>query len=284
MAGNRKWTPSELSSFSTLHPSLNGIESLCQAQETSLEDARALLERAAQMQKRGITYNNLKTKCRVLRAVLENFAEPDAIRFAERLFGHKGHPTWGVYWDNAAERFEQLIWKRTRSDAMTPSTGNPSSIDEYIASFAPEVQAILQKVRATVRAAAPSATELIRYRMLALKQNGVLVYFAAFKNHIGFYPPVTGDTRLEQAASVYAGEMGNLRFPLDKPIPYELIGALTKLRAKQDVENATAKRRTQQEERSLNKPHGGKNPPPDEPRSAQGLDSAGSVSNRHSSP
>jgi uncharacterized protein YdhG (YjbR/CyaY superfamily) len=72
---------------------------------------------------------------------------------------------------------------------MAPSNGKPGSVDEYIASFEPEVRAILQKVRATVRAAAPGATEIISYRMPALKQHGVLVYFAAFKSHIGFYPP-----------------------------------------------------------------------------------------------
>ena len=125
---------------------------------------------------------------------------------------------------------------------MAPSNGKPGSVDEYIASFEPKVRAILQKVRVTVRAAAPGATELISYRMPALKQHGVLVYFAAFKGHIGFYPPIRGNAKLEQEASVYAGEKGNLRFPLDKPIPYKLIGALTKLRAKQDAANAAAKR------------------------------------------
>jgi uncharacterized protein YdhG (YjbR/CyaY superfamily) len=126
---------------------------------------------------------------------------------------------------------------------MASASEKPSSVDEYIASFEPEVQAILQKVRATVRAAAPGAAEVISYRMPALKQNGVLVYFAAFKSHIGFYPPIKGDPKLEQEASVYAGEKGNLRFPMDKPIPYKLIGALTKLRAKQDAESVVAERR-----------------------------------------
>jgi uncharacterized protein YdhG (YjbR/CyaY superfamily) len=125
---------------------------------------------------------------------------------------------------------------------MAPSNCKPGSVDEYIASFEPEVRAILQKVRATVRAAAPGATEIISYRMPALKQHGVLVYFAAFKSHIGFYPPIRGSAKLEHEASVYAGEKGNLRFPLDKPIPYKLISALTKLRAKQDAANAAAKR------------------------------------------
>ena len=125
---------------------------------------------------------------------------------------------------------------------MAESNHNPASVDEYIASFAPEVQALLQAVRAAVKAAAPNATEVISYRMPALKQHGVLVYFAAFKNHIGFYPPIKGDAGLERQASRYAGEKGNLRFPLNEPIPYALIGALTRLRSEQDAAKAAARR------------------------------------------
>ena len=119
----------------------------------------------------------------------------------------------------------------------------PPSVDAYIAAFPPEVQATLRKVRATVMAAAPDAHEIISYRMPALRQHGVLVYYAAFKNHIGFYPPIKGDARLEQASARYAGEKGNLRFPLDEPIPYALIARLTQLRARQDTAAAKAKRR-----------------------------------------
>jgi uncharacterized protein YdhG (YjbR/CyaY superfamily) len=119
----------------------------------------------------------------------------------------------------------------------------PNSVDAYIATFPPDVQAILRKVRATVVAAAPDAHEIISYRMPALRQHGVLVYYAAFKNHIGFYPPIKGDARLEQASARYAGEKGNLRFPLDEPIPYPLIARLTRLRAKQDTAAAKARRR-----------------------------------------
>src|SRR4051794_21137232 len=118
------------------------------------------------------------------------------------------------------------------------ATNKPTTIDEYIAPFPPEVRAILQHVRAAVNAAAPGATEVISYRMPALKQNGVLVFFAAFKNHIGFYPPIKGDVGLERQAARYAGEKGTLRFPLDEPIPYDLIRALTALRAKQDAAGA----------------------------------------------
>jgi uncharacterized protein YdhG (YjbR/CyaY superfamily) len=119
----------------------------------------------------------------------------------------------------------------------------PHSVDAYIATFPPDVQAILRKVRATVVAAAPDAHEIVSYRMPALRQHGVLVYYAAFKNHIGFYPPIKGDARLEQATARYAGEKGNLRFPLDEPIPYPLIARLTRLRARQDAAAAKAKRR-----------------------------------------
>jgi uncharacterized protein YdhG (YjbR/CyaY superfamily) len=119
----------------------------------------------------------------------------------------------------------------------------PTSVDEYIATFPAEVRAILRKIRRTVRAAAPSAREVISYRMPALKQHGVLVYFAAFKKHIGLYPPIRGDARLEKAAARYSGEKGNLRFPLDEPIPYGLIKRLTQLRARQDLAAAQSKRR-----------------------------------------
>jgi uncharacterized protein YdhG (YjbR/CyaY superfamily) len=114
----------------------------------------------------------------------------------------------------------------------------PESIDEYIAQFSPEVQAILSQIRETVRAAAPGAEERISYRMPAFFQNGVVVYFAAFKHHIGLYPPTRGDAAIEEAAAPYAGEKGNLRFPLDQPIPYELIERIVRLRVAQNREKA----------------------------------------------
>jgi uncharacterized protein YdhG (YjbR/CyaY superfamily) len=77
--------------------------------------------------------------------------------------------------------------------------------------------------------------------MPAFTLNGALVYFAAFKKHIGLYPPVSGDARLEKAISPYAGEKGNLRFPLDQPIPYDLIERIVKLRVKQSLTKAAAK-------------------------------------------
>ena len=113
----------------------------------------------------------------------------------------------------------------------------------YIGHFSAEVQAILQKIRATVRKAAPDAQETISYQIPAFTLNGQLVYFAAFKNHIGFYPPVMGgDQKFKKAKSAYEGPKGNLQFPLDKPIPYGLISKIVKLRVKQNLDKARAKR------------------------------------------
>jgi uncharacterized protein YdhG (YjbR/CyaY superfamily) len=108
----------------------------------------------------------------------------------------------------------------------------PKSIDEYIAGSPPDVQAVLQRIRQTVHDAAPAADEAISYGMPAFRQNGVLVYFAAFKRHIGFYPPVAGDAKLEKALAPYTGEKGSFRFPLDQEIPYHLIEQIVKLRVK----------------------------------------------------
>src|SRR5258708_26077552 len=100
---------------------------------------------------------------------------------------------------------------------MGAGRSQPKTIDEYIAACAPEVRGVLEKVRATIQGAAPAATETISYQMPAFILNGVLAYFAAFKKHIGFYPPVRGDAKLEAAVARYAGVKGNLRFPLDQP-------------------------------------------------------------------
>lgn len=126
---------------------------------------------------------------------------------------------------------------------MTSERGKVATIDEYIAMFPPEVREILEKIRQTIRSAAPDAEEVISYRMPAFRLNGILVYFAAFKKHIGLYPPVKGDARLMKAIAKYAGEKGNLQFPLDEPIPYELIERITRLRVQQDKAKVATKRK-----------------------------------------
>ena len=126
---------------------------------------------------------------------------------------------------------------------MKPSSAAvPTTVDEYISAFSPEVQSILQRIRQVAREAAPEAQEVISYRMPALKQDGILLFFAAFKSHIGLYPPFSGDPAIEKAIAPYAGEKGNLRFPYDKPIPYDLIARITALRLKQNLAKAPIKR------------------------------------------
>ena len=126
---------------------------------------------------------------------------------------------------------------------MMAKPQKPKDIDGYISQFSADVQAILQKVRETIRHAAPEAKETISYMMPAFKQHGILVYFAAWEKHIGMYPPISGDKTLEKAIARYAGPKGNLQFPLDEPIPYDLIERIVKLRVKQDSAKAATRRR-----------------------------------------
>jgi uncharacterized protein YdhG (YjbR/CyaY superfamily) len=119
----------------------------------------------------------------------------------------------------------------------------PATIDEYIAAFPPDVQTRLHRIRQTVRRAAPDADEVISYRMPAFKQGGILVYFAAFTHHIGLYPPVRGDARLEGEVAPYAGEKGNLRFPFTQPIPFDLISRIVALRLKQNLARPSSRTR-----------------------------------------
>jgi len=119
----------------------------------------------------------------------------------------------------------------------------PKSIDAYIAAAPIEVRPILKRIRRTVAAAAPEAKEIVSYRMPAFRLHGILLYIGAFKHHIGLFPPVTGDAKLAKALAPYAGPKGNLRFPLDQPIPYALIRRIVLLRVKQDRARAAARRK-----------------------------------------
>ena len=126
------------------------------------------------------------------------------------------------------------VWGRLSAGPFRYAFRMPATIDDYIPASGDRARPILKKIRALVRKAAPGATETISYRMPAFKFEGrILVYFAAFKNHIGLFPPVRGDARIEKAVQPYAGEKGNLRFPLDEPMPYDLIERIVKLRLKQ---------------------------------------------------
>ena len=117
----------------------------------------------------------------------------------------------------------------------------PKTIDGYIAGFPRDVQATLEKIRRTIRKAAPDAEETIKYQMPTFTLKGNLVHFAAFKKHIGFYPVPTGIEAFKKELSVYEGGKGSVQFPLDKPIPFDLIGRIVKFRAKENLAKATAK-------------------------------------------
>jgi uncharacterized protein YdhG (YjbR/CyaY superfamily) len=118
----------------------------------------------------------------------------------------------------------------------------PKSIDDYIAQSSPEAQPILEKIRAIVRKAAPKATERISYRMPAFRLEEDFFYFAAFKEHIGLFPPVRGDDQLMKDISRYAGPKGNLRFPLDERIPYGLISRIVKAQVRENLRRAEERR------------------------------------------
>ena len=117
----------------------------------------------------------------------------------------------------------------------------PTNIDEYIKSFPEEVQQKLEKVRAAILKAVPRAEEVISYGMPAFKQNSILVYFAAFKNHIGFYPAPSGIEAFKDELSKYKSSKGAVQFPIDKPLPISLITKIAKFRAAGDIEKAKTK-------------------------------------------
>lgn len=109
------------------------------------------------------------------------------------------------------------------------------TIDEYLKAFPEEIQSILGKIRKTIRKAAPDAVEAISYQMPTFKLNGNLVHFAAFRNHIGFYPVPSGIDAFKKELAPYIAGKGTLRFPLDKPIPYDLIEKIVVFRAKENL-------------------------------------------------
>ena len=117
-----------------------------------------------------------------------------------------------------------------------------SSIDAYIAIFPQEVQKKLNELRATIRASAPEAEEKISYHMPTFALKGNLVHFAAYQKHIGFYPAPSGIQEFKKELSVYEGAKGSVRFPMDKPLPLELISKIVKFRVSENLKKAETKR------------------------------------------
>ena len=110
-----------------------------------------------------------------------------------------------------------------------------STITEYIETFPEDIQTILERIRQTIKNAAPEATEVISYQMPAFKLNGILVYFAAHESHIGLYPTSSGIKAFEKELSLYKTSKGAVQFPLDKPIPFDLVEKIVKFRVRENT-------------------------------------------------
>ena len=118
----------------------------------------------------------------------------------------------------------------------------PETVDQYIAAFPADVKTRMQQIRKTIKAAAPKADELISYQMPGYKYFGMLVYFAAFKNHIGFYPGAGGILEFYKKLSSFKSAKGSVQFPHDRPIPYDIISKIVKFRVKQNEEKISLKK------------------------------------------
>lgn len=121
-----------------------------------------------------------------------------------------------------------------------------NSIDEYILQFPQEVQDILQKIRNVIKETAPESTEKISYQMPAFILNGNLVYFAGYKNHIGFYPTASGIAAFEHKLSKYKRGKGSVQFPLYQPIPYDLIKEIVMFKVEENKHKAEAKKKKEE--------------------------------------
>ena len=118
----------------------------------------------------------------------------------------------------------------------------PENIDQYIADFPIETQKLLQQIRETIHKAVPEAKEVISYGMPAFKQNTVLVYFAGYAKHIGFYPTGSGIEAFKEEFIQYKWSKGAVQFPLDKPLPLDLITRIAKFKAERDLEKIKKKK------------------------------------------
>lgn len=124
---------------------------------------------------------------------------------------------------------------------MTPEKTRPGSIAEYISFFPADIQDILEELRATIQNAAPEAEETISYQMPTFRLKGNLVHFAAYKNHIGFYPAPSGIDAFKQELSVYKWAKGSVQFPINKPLPLTLVTKIVRFRVNENLERAVQK-------------------------------------------
>jgi uncharacterized protein YdhG (YjbR/CyaY superfamily) len=124
---------------------------------------------------------------------------------------------------------------------MESSNVGFNAIDAYISTFPEETRRVLEELRATIRAAAPDAQEKISYQIPTFYLRGNLVHFAAWKQHIGFYPTSSGTQAFKNELSAYEGAKGSVKFPIDKPLPLELIGRIVRFRVAENLERAAMK-------------------------------------------
>jgi uncharacterized protein YdhG (YjbR/CyaY superfamily) len=124
---------------------------------------------------------------------------------------------------------------------MKASSTKFKTVDEYLSTFPANTKSILKELRKTIKQAAPLAEELISYNMPAFKLQGMLVYYAAYKEHIGFYPAPSGIEVFKKELSGYEGAKGSVKFPVDRPIPFDLISQIVKFRVQENLEKAKAK-------------------------------------------
>jgi uncharacterized protein YdhG (YjbR/CyaY superfamily) len=122
-------------------------------------------------------------------------------------------------------------------------TSTPNNVDEYIAGFEKHIQNILEQIRTTIKKAAPKVEEVISYGMPGYKLHGMLVYFAAYKKHIGFYATPTGHSAFKKELSEYKQGKGSVQFPLDKPMPLALISKIVQFRAKENLNKLNIKKK-----------------------------------------
>ena len=117
------------------------------------------------------------------------------------------------------------------------------TVDEYIAVFPAKTKTLLKQMRAAVKAAAPAAEEVISYNMPALKQNGMLVFYAAYKEHIGFYPTASGIANFKKEIANYKSSKGAIQFPINEPLPLDLVKKITQFKVAENTEKASAKKK-----------------------------------------
>jgi uncharacterized protein YdhG (YjbR/CyaY superfamily) len=118
-----------------------------------------------------------------------------------------------------------------------------ANVDIYIAAFQPKTQELLSQLRETIKKAAPEAEEMISYQMPAYKFHGILAYFAGYKNHIGFYPTGSGIESFKHKLSAFKTSKGTVQFPIEQPLPLELIAEMVKFRVAENMEKAKEKKK-----------------------------------------